>query len=408
MRRASAFMASSNSTGLPLPPVPYTKPFSQIVADFAAAAQAASKNPLDFSDGSVFLALAEATAGNADWLQKLYLFSLIVQRLQTSKGEWVDTFVADFMPAVDGTNSPRLPATPASGVVQFSSFAPQNQRVVPVGSLVSTFDGSQVYQVYADPTNNAYSADIVPGGGFIIPAGQTSLSVNVQALNPGTGGNVLANTITRIQSSAVGVDTVTNPAPITTGFDEESDDALKARFKLYIASLAAGTVGALEYAILSLQQGLQCVVHENVDPNGATDYGAFTIFVDDGSGAPPTQTVLNALAAVNGLRGRAAGVRPQVVSASKLGAAISLTVTVASGYNTSAVVAAVANAIGAYVNSLGLENPLHYSQLAAIAYGASPGVSNVTSLLLNSGTADLVPAMGQTIKVTSSTVNLGG
>lgn len=393
------------STGLPLPPVPYTKSLAQIVADFAAAAQATSSVPLDFSIGSVFLALAQAEGANADWMQKLYLFALLVSRLQTSQGQWVDTWTADFMPAQPGTNSPRLPASAASGAVTFTSNFPQSQRVIPVGTLVATYNASQVYQVYADPTNAAYSATIIPGGGFIVPAGQASLNVNVIALNPGTGGNVLANTITIIQSSVVGIDTVTNPAPLTTGLNEESDAALKARFKLFIASLTAGTVGAIEYAVISLQQGLQVTVHENIDPNGATDYGAVTVYVDNGSGGPPSSLVQSALAAVNNIR--AASVRPNVLGASTLAANVSMTVDVANGYNAQLVIAAVNNAIGAYVNSLGLENELPYTQLANVAYQASPGVTNVTSIMLNNNNVDLVPAMGQTIKIGSLTVNQG-
>lgn len=389
--------------GLPLPPVPYTKTFAQIVSDFAAAAQASSQTPLDFNTGSVFLALAEATAGNADWLQKLFLFSLLVERLQTSQGSWVDTWTADFMPPVTGTSSPRLPASPASGVVNFSRSTPQNQAIVPVGTLVATFDGSQVYQVLADTTNPAYNATIIPGGGFVIPAGQVTLSATATALTPGTGGNVLANTITLLQSSIIGVDSVNNPAPFTVGLDQESDDALKARFKLFILSLRAGTEGAIGFAITSLQQGLSYTIHENVDPGGGIDYGAVSIFIDDGSGSPPATVVTNALNAVNLIR--AAGVRPEVVGATRLLATISLTITVNSSYNNQIVNSAVGNAIGAYVDSLGLEQTLPYSEIAHVAYNASPGVTNVTSVLLNSGTSDLVPAMGQTIKVNNVAVS---
>src|SRR5690348_14728790 len=213
--------------GLPLPPVPYTKSIAQIVSDFTAAAQAAAEQNLDFSEGSVFLALAEATAGNADWLQKLYLFALLVERLQTSQGQWVDTWTADYMPAVTGSNSPRLPASPASGQVTFSRNNPQSQAIIPVGTLVATFDGTQVYEINADTTNPNYNATIITGGGFVLAAGVTSINVTATALNPGTQGNVLANTITLIRSSVVGIDSVTNPAPLTTGLDQESDDALK-------------------------------------------------------------------------------------------------------------------------------------------------------------------------------------
>lgn len=390
--------------GLPLPPVPFTKSFAQIVNDFAAAAQAESLTPLDFTVGSVFLALAQAHTGSVDWLQKLYLFALLVERLQTSQGGWVDTWTADYMPPVDGSNSPRLPATPATGQVTFSRNTPQSQAVIPVGSLVATFDGSQVYQVYADSTNTAYSATIVPGGGFIVPANQTSLNVGVRALNPGTAGNALANTITLIRTAIIGIDSVNNPAAFATALDEESDDALKARFKDYIASLAAGTEGAIKYAVEQLQQGLQVTIHENIDSNGATDYGAVTVYVDDGSGTPSDTIVQNAANAVNAVR--AAGVRATVLGATTLSANVSLNVVINTSYKAQLVLGAVTNSVGAFVNSLGLENPLYFTELASVAYQASPGVANVHGVVLNGLIeTDLTPAMGQTIKIGTLTVD---
>jgi Baseplate J-like protein len=382
---------------------PYTKQFAQIVQDFAAAAQASSETELDFDVGSIWLALAEATAGNADWLQKLYLFALSVTRLATSQGTWVDTFTADYMPVVPGTTTPRLPATTATGQVTLSRATPQSQAVIPVGTLVATFDGSQVFQVYADPTNAAYSVAIIPGGGFILAAGVSSINVGVQALNPGSLGNVLANTITIIQSSVIGVDTVTNAAPFVSGMDPETDAQLKARFQLYIQSLREGTVGAIEYAVVSLQQGMQVAVHANVDPNSATDYGAITVYVDDGSGNPPAATVQNAATAVFAVC--AAGTRPQVLGATTLSANVQMTISTAAGYYHPTVVAAVVNAVGAYVDTLGLENPLSFTRLASVAYSASPGVTDVTGVTLNGGTSDLTPSMGQTIKIGSNVVS---
>jgi hypothetical protein len=349
------------------------------------------------------LALAEATGGNADWLQKLYLFALSVTRLATSNGAWVDTFTADYMPVVPGATSPRLPSTYSTGIVTFSRATPQSLAVVPVGTLVATFDGSQTFQVYADPTNSAYSATIIPDGGFILPAGVPSVGVGVQALNPGLVGNVSANTITRIQSSVVGVDTVTNPAPFLGGQNPETDAELKARFQLYIQSLRGATEGAIGYSITSLQQGLQYTIHENVDPNGATDYGALTVYVDDGSGNPPAITVQNAAGAVNSVR--AAGVRASVLGTTTLPVTIVMTITTAAGYNHPTVVGAVVNAVGAYVDRLGLENSLSFTRLASVAYGASVGITDVTGVTLNSGTVDIVPGAGQTIKVVSLVVS---
>lgn len=376
---------------------PFTKSGDTIVQDFAAAAQSTSRTPLDFSIGSVFRAIGEGIAAVADWLQKLYLFALLISRLQTSRGPWVDSFCGDFMPAVAGSNSPRLPASPASGVVTFSRSTPQSQVLIPVGAQVTTYDGLKVFQVTADTTNVNYSATIIPGGAYIVPAGVGSIDAPVSALATGSGGNVLANTITLVRSSLVGVDTVTNAGPFQNGLDAESDDALKARFKLFILSLRAGTEDAIRYAIASLQQGLQIAYHDNMDPGGVTDNGAVTVFVDDGSGGPSSALVNEAINAVNAVR--AAGTRAMVIGASRFFVNASMTVSVAAGYDAPTVKAAVANAVSAYIQSLQVEQPLRYTMLEHIAYNASAGVANVTSVRLNNVTADIIPPLGNTIRL---------
>ena len=81
-----------------------------------------------------------------------------------------------------------------------------------------------------------------------------------------------------------------------------------------------------------------------------------------------------------------------------------MTLTTGSGYSHSAVVAQVATALTNYINSLTLGTPLTYSRLAQVAYDASPGVTNVTAVTLNSGTADLAATSQQVIKVGTLTI----
>jgi len=84
---------------------------------------------------------------------------------------------------------------------------------------------------------------------------------------------------------------------------------------------------------------------------------------------------------------------PVVVTAN-----VAMTLTTAAGYVHSSVVALVNAALTAYINALPLGTSLPYSRLALIAYGASPGVSNVTAITLNGGTADLTATSLQAIK----------
>ena len=108
-----------------------------------------------------------------------------------------------------------------------------------------------------------------------------SISVPVQANVPGVAGNVGAGTISLLASGISGVDTVTNPVAFATGIDAETDDAARARFGQFIASLAKATAQAVGAAVAGVQSGLLYQVVRN-SPRG----GTITVYVDDGSGAP--------------------------------------------------------------------------------------------------------------------------
>lgn len=384
-----------------------TKNFSTLVQEWAAVCQSSvaavfPSQVLTFTKGSIFRALAEAQASVSLWLQGLILQLLTVTRLATSAGSDVDSFVADF-------GMTRLPGNPSSGFVTFSRATPTNPAVIPVGAVVQSADGTQNFTVYADPTNSAYSVNAGGTGiaGFTIPAAVASLNVGVQNTVPGSFGNVQSGVITIIQTGISGVDTVTNAGPFTNGFNQESDAALKTRFVLFINSLSKGTEGALEYAVASIQQGMQSQLIENPPPAPGQP-PAVTLYVDDGSGAIPSTTLTAAQAAANAAR--AAGVSLAVYGATALLANINMTLTTAPGYVHNTVVAQVVAAIAAYINGLGLGatptlGQLSYLRLAQVAFDASPGVIDVTAYTLQGLAVDLVPAAGQTIKSGTLVVN---
>lgn len=365
---------------------PQTKRHATLVSDFAAAAQGSSATPLDFTEGSIFLAFAEATAGLGTWLQRLYIYALSVTRLVSSQGIWVDMFVAAF-------GMVRLAATPATGLVNFSRYSATGNVTIPIGAQVATEDGSQIFQVVANTQNASYSAD---AGGYVVLAGATTLAVPVQALVAGTSGNVAAQTITKIRSP-VSVDAVVNTAAFTNGRSAESDAAVKARFVLFIQSLARATRGALAYSIAALGLNLQSAFAEFQQRDGTPADGMNCVFVDDGSGSPPATTIAAATSAVGDYR--AFGVRIGVFPATRLQANVALTLTINPAYNQAAVVATVVAALTTYINGLGMGVTLAFTRIADIAYSASAGVTNVTAVSLNGATTDLVPTLGQTIKV---------
>ena len=84
---------------------------------------------------------------------------------------------------------------------------------------------------------------------------------------------------------------------------------------------------------------------------------------------------------------------PVVVTAN-----VSLTITTAAGYDHTATALLVKTAIQNYINALALGQSLSYSRLAQVAYDASPGITNVTEVLLNGAAADVGATSQQVIK----------
>ena len=370
---------------------PTTKKHATFVNDFAAAAQSASQQPLDFTQGSVFLALAEASAGLGTWLQKLYIFALSVTRLVSSQGVWVDTFVNAF-------GMTRLPAAAATGLVQFSRYSNTSAVSIPVGAQVVTGDGTQVFQVYGDLTNGAFSSAL---NGYTLLAGANTVAVPVMALTAGTTGNVAAGTITSLRTPVSGIDAVINTAGLTNGQPQESDAAVKARFLLYIASLAQATRQAISYAVSSLGQNVSATFYEFQDPSGRSAPMS-TVFVDDGSSNPPAALVQQAAVAVSNTK--AFGVRVAVIGVTPLLASVQMTCQISPTYNQSAVVAAVQAALTVYINGLPPSSTLYFTRLEQVAYAASPGIYNVSNVTLNGTMSDLVPMPGQAIIVSNVAV----
>ncbi|MEX3933261.1 baseplate J/gp47 family protein [Paraburkholderia phymatum] len=356
------------------------------VSNMATSAQAKARVLLDFTVGSVNLAIIEAVAQVVVWLEGLILLLLATTRAATSNGSDLDTWMADY-------GLTRLAATSSTGQVTFSRFTPTYQAVVPVGTVIQTADGTQQFTVIADTTQTAYSATL---GGYVLAAGVGSAVATVQAVNTGSATNVLANTITVLTQAIQYVDTVTNASAFTNAADAETDTAFRARFVTYINSLSKATKAAIGAAILAVKQGLQYTLLENVNYAGATQMGNIVAIVDDGTGSPSStllSTVANAIDAVRPFTSTYEVHAPVVVTAN-----VAMTITTASGYTHSAVVATVTTALQTFINSLPLGTSLPYSRLSQVAYDASPGVTNVTAATLNGGTSDLAATSLQVVK----------
>ena len=366
--------------------------FSTLVEGMAAAVQGAAASLLDLTVGSVLRAILEANASVALWLQWLIVQVLATTRLATSTGADCDSFGADF-------GFTRLPAVAASGQVTFSRFTPSVAALVPVGTQVSAVGNGQGFVVAADAGNAAYSA---ANNGYQLAAGIASVTATVAALVPGSAGNVQPGAISVVNSAIAGVDVVSNALALTGGMDAESDAAFRARFGNYLASLSRATAQAIGSAIAAIQQGLSFVITENINQAGATQMGHFVVTMDDGTGNPPASLLATVQQAVNAVRpvGSSFAVQGPVV----VPANVALTLMTANSAVHAAAIARVAAAIENYIAALPVGATLSYTRLAQLAYDASGAVTNISTLLLNGGAADLVPPLFGAVRAGTVTV----
>jgi uncharacterized phage protein gp47/JayE len=362
------------------------KDFSTLVRDQVTAIQGRAAALVDFTVGSLLLALVQSNAGVVQWLQHLIATLLTTTRAATCSGADLDSWMADY-------GFIRLSAVQASGQVTFSRFTPGTATLIPVGTLVATMDGSQQYGVVADAAHPAYRETL---GGYVLAATDADLTVPVRASTAGAAGNALAGTVSVIVGSLAGIDTVANGEMLANGQDPESDAAFRARFVQWVASLSRASRSAIGYALASLQTGVTYTLTENRQYDGTAELGYFYAVVDDGSGSP-SDTFLaaaaNAIDAVRGFTIRFGVFAPTVVQAN-----VTMTITTDASAEHAAVVEQVAAAIQAGIAGLKLGQLLPYSQLAAIAYGVSASITNVTNIALNGGTADLAATPRQVIR----------
>jgi uncharacterized phage protein gp47/JayE len=366
-----------------------TQTFTQIVQNSVAAIQAGTKSFQDLTIGSILRAVMESSAAVVLFLQGLIVQLLSITRASTSTAGDLDSWAADYGVA-------RLAAAKATGIVTFSRFTATAQAVVPIAAQVQSFDGTQTFNVTLDTTNTAYNATL---GGYVLGAATASISVPVQAVTAGAGGNVAIGALNVIIQAIPGVDTVTNAAAFINGANAETDAAFRTRFVAYIASISKATKGAIGYAITTLKPGVSYALVENSQYNGTAQMGYFYVVIDDGTGYPTSAFLSSAFNAIDSARPVTStfGVfAPVVVTAN-----VTMTITTGAGYTHSDLVTLVQTAITNYISVLTLGQTLAYTRLAQLAYDASPGVINVYLVTLNGATVDVTATSQQVVKAVS-------
>jgi len=147
----------------------------------------------------------------------------------------------------------RNAASKATGQVTFSGV---NGTVIPAGTVVQT-SGDEAIKFETD------AAVTIAGG---------TATANITAQDPGTDGNVAANTITQLETPIPGVVSLTNSSATTGGSDAEEDDAFRVRCKGALTALARGTLEAIRLAILEVDGVISVSIYEDLDIHKVTAY----------------------------------------------------------------------------------------------------------------------------------------
>ena len=367
--------------------------FTTLVGNGVAAVQGSARQLLDLSVGSTLRAVLEANASLALWLQWLIVQVLQMTRASTSTGADLDSWVGDF-------SLSRQPAVAAAGRVALARFVAVAPASVAPGVTVRTADGLHSFVVVTDATDPAWRA---ASGTYLLGVGVASIDVPVQAVTPGSGGNVQPGAISLIAAAVPGVDTVTNPAPLAGGVDAESDEALRGRFQLFLQTLSRATPLAIGAAVQSTRQGLTWTLIENVASDGSPRPGSFIVTVDDGTGRPSVAVLQAAAVAIEATRpvGTSFAVRPPGI----VPIAVEMSVAVANAAAHATVAGNVARALTAYIDGLAVGAVLSASRLVQVAYNADANVANVSGVAVNGGLDDVAPGQTNVVKLVSVQVN---
>jgi uncharacterized phage protein gp47/JayE len=165
--------------------------------------QLQSKSPMSKFEGTFEY---DVFSSNAIEFMKTY-----VELGELYKVAFGDTSYSDFLTMrAKESGVVRKAATHAIGVVTV-----KGNGIVPKGSQFSTASG-----ILFEST----SEHVVKG----------TQQIEVRAVEPGTSGNVNANTITTISMSIPGIISVNNVEATSDGFEEETDDMLRERYLLHV------------------------------------------------------------------------------------------------------------------------------------------------------------------------------
>jgi len=296
---------------------------------------------------------------------------------QTTFGQYLDLRAAEH-------GLTRKPAVKATGQVVFTGTP---GIIIPAGTQVSTNGSETAPAVFFVTTEDSTIGS------------DGTVTVNIEAVESGTSGNVAAGAISLLAQPLHGVSSVNNAMPTSGGLDEESDESLLERLLLQV-QYPPGTGNKYDYERWAKE--VPGVGEAKCIPlwNGP---GTVKVIITDSNGAPAgpelIQQVQEYIAPEPGKgEGKAPiGASVTVEAPGVVTVDINVTLFYQPGYDPVAVKANLETALASYINGLGIGETVRYAAIGKIIF-ETEGVSDYSGLLINSGTGNIVvPENGKAV-----------
>lgn len=283
----------------------------------------------------------------------------------------------------------RREATKAVGTVTFNrSGATATAQTFPIGTTVATVRDSQGNDIQF-VTTQAASWAISTNGTRVVAT---------QAVLPGVSGNLSgASLVTRIISTSPpgGTYTITASTQPAGGSEEETDEELRDRTRLYPSTLRRGTLGALEYGAKSITSIAVAKASAVQDTTGLV-----TVFVSDASGGSTGTTkqvgpttvddgTMTAKVAVELYEWACAGALVNVSGGAIQTVNITVTIAAKLGIDVAQLITDIQNSVSARVSKLNIGETLYLSDIMTAVKAVDP--DNIVNVVVTAPLVDTVP-----------------
>lgn len=333
-----------------------TKNYNTLLEEMKASAIAGNAGITDFNDGSVIMTIFESVSRP---LEQAYIDT---RNGYANNLRAIPYSIFDF--------KQKLGQKASVAVVFTRNAASSFVSTIPAGTRVS--NGTLVF--------------ITTAIGNIEIGETTSNQVEAVAEDVGVDYNVLANTVTTIESNlSAEIVSVNNPYKATGGTNAETQTQMLRRFKTMINGLQGSNRYGIEAGILSLEGVRSVGLEEHFPPkNGIYN---FTVYVDDGTGGLTTDLRHQCEDKINGNDTeenpglRAAGINVDVQGAAVINVAIKLTATIYR-VEQARVENEITTKLQEYINGLGIHENVILSSVIVLLKQIT-GVTDISGLMFN-------------------------